>query len=125
MANKGVQGPLSATNSGPRPGGFPLGSAQSRAAARSLLAARKASDEDEIRFQVVSILDGKPVNLDGLAERLRAARLKDQAGGSLGSLPASQGGQNSGGERRADCLAERIRRARERVAGAQALDNTR
>jgi hypothetical protein len=90
-----------------------------------LLAARKASDEDEIRFQVVSILDGKPVNLDGLAERLRAARLKDQAGGSLGSLPASQGGQNSGGERRADCLAERIRRARERVAGAQALDNTR
>ena len=71
MANKGPQGFLPATDSGPRPGAFPLGSAQSRAAARSLLSARKASEEDEIRFQTVSILDGKPVNFNGLAEMIR------------------------------------------------------
>jgi hypothetical protein len=53
---------------------FPLGSLQSSVVARSLVAAWKASEEDELRFQVVSILDKKPVNLDGLAERLREAR---------------------------------------------------
>ena len=42
MANKGPQGRLGATDSGPRPGGFPLGSAQSRAAARGLLEHRRA-----------------------------------------------------------------------------------
>lgn len=47
-----------------------LGSPQSRAAARSLLDARKASAEDELDFQVVSILDGKPVNLDSSARRI-------------------------------------------------------
>ena len=67
---------LPATASAKRLGDLPLGSPQSRAAARSLLDARKASEEDELRFQVVSILDGKPVNLDGLAERIREARAR-------------------------------------------------
>ena len=42
MANKGAQGPLGATDSSPGPGRFPVGSAQSRAAARTLLERRNA-----------------------------------------------------------------------------------
>jgi hypothetical protein len=40
MVNKGTQRRLGATESGLRPGGFPLGTAQSRAAARGLLERR-------------------------------------------------------------------------------------
>jgi len=115
MQNKGSQGRLGATDSGPRPGGFPLGSAQSRAAARALLAARER-EEDGLRFVVRSVVDGKPVNLDGLAERLRAARRRIDAEEGTASTPANEGGQDYGGEGRADCLEERIRRAWERVA---------
>ena len=75
MADKGPYGKLGATDSSPRPGALPLGSARSRAAARSLLAARKASEEDEIRYHCCSIIDGKPVNFDGLAKRIRAAKI--------------------------------------------------
>jgi hypothetical protein len=53
-----------------KPSDYPLRSLQSRAAARSLLDARKASAEDGLRFQVVSILDGKPMNLDCSAARI-------------------------------------------------------
>lgn len=49
-----------------KPGNYPLRSSLSRAAARSLLAARNAGGE-ELCFQVVSILDGKPGNLEALA----------------------------------------------------------
>jgi hypothetical protein len=66
MANKGPQERLGATASTPRPGCFPLGSAQSRAAARAMLAARKES-EDGLCF--VAFNRGKRVNLDGLAGR--------------------------------------------------------
>jgi len=45
-----------------------------------MLVARKASEEHELRFQAVSILDGSPVNLDGLAEIIRAARMRIRAG---------------------------------------------
>jgi hypothetical protein len=48
-----------------------LGSAQSWVAARTLLVARES---EELRFQTVSVLDGKPVKLDGLADAIRAAR---------------------------------------------------
>jgi hypothetical protein len=68
MLNKGSQGRLGATDSGSRPGCFPLGSMQSRAAARSLMVARKANEE-EFRVQCYSVVDGRPVNLDGLADR--------------------------------------------------------
>ena len=44
MVNKGSQGRLGATDSGIRPGGFPLGSAQSRAAARALFDARRDAE---------------------------------------------------------------------------------
>lgn len=115
MANKGPAGRLVATDSGFRPGGFPLGSALSRAAARSLLTARMESVE-ELHFQTVSILDGKPIYLDGLADRLRAARMRDQDGGSPSVLPATEDGQDGSGERRTDCLSDRINRARERLA---------
>jgi hypothetical protein len=100
-----------------------LGSAHSRAAARSLLAARRAS-EDELRFRVVSVVDGRPVNLDGLAEGLRAARLRLDAEEGTASIPANEGGQDSSGGSWEECLAERIRRARERVGWAQAPDST-
>ena len=97
-----------------RPGNYPLGSAQSRAAARSLLAARKASEGDEVRFEVRSIVDGTRINFDGLAEQLREARLKSYSEGSSPSLPACEGGQESNGRRLADSLSERIGKARER-----------
>ena len=80
MANKGSQGPQGATDSMARLGCYPLGSTLSRAAARALLETRKTSSE-EFRVQCYSVLDGKPVGLDGLAERIRAARMEDQAGG--------------------------------------------
>lgn len=70
--------------------------------------ARRANEEDKLRFQIVSIVDGLPVNLDGLAEKLRAARMQAHSEESpVSVLPI-------GGERRADSLAERLRRARER-----------
>jgi hypothetical protein len=117
MVNKGTQGRLGATDSGIRPGCFPLGSAQSRAAARAMLEARKANEG--LSFRVVSIVDGKPVNFDGLADAIRAARMNTQAGESPASLPAIEGGQDGSGGRRTDCLSERVRKARERVTRAQ------
>lgn len=51
----------------------------------------------------------------GLAESIRAARMKQQAD----LLPAIEGGEARNEERRADCLAERIRLAREQVARAR------
>src|ERR1017187_188542 len=119
MVNKGSQGRLGATDSSPRPGCFSLGSAQSRAAARAMLVTRKASEEDGLRFQVVSAVDGLPVNFDRLAETIRAARMRNRTGELPASLPESEDGQESNGERRADCLSERIRKARERVGWAQ------
>ena len=115
MANKGVQTPLDATDSTARPGSYPLGSALSRAAARSLLAARKSSEE-EFRVETVSILGGRPVNLDGLAERISAARKRNEAGGEPASPRTTGGGHDFGEKGSAECLAERIRRARERAA---------
>lgn len=115
MANKDNQERLGATDSGPRPGRFPLGSPQSRAAARAMLAARES--EAEFRVQTVSVVDGKPVCLDGLAETIRAARMRIDTEEEAGSSPAII--QNSNGGRRADCLEERMRRARERVASWQ------
>jgi hypothetical protein len=114
LASKGSQGTLGATDSDVRPGGFPLGSAQSRAAARALLEARKAKDE-ALQFQVVSLVDGKTVNLDGLAHRIRAARQWPDSESDLIESHAIGGGQDGSEGRRMDCLAERMRRARERV----------
>jgi hypothetical protein len=65
MATKGPQQRLGATDTGARPGRFPLGSPQSRAAARALLLAREAGEE-EFRVECFSIVDGSRVNFDGL-----------------------------------------------------------
>ena len=73
-----------------KPGCFPIGSPQSRAAARYLLAARKKASE-ELRFQAVSILDGSPVNLDGLPEIIRAARDEESGRGITRFAPGSRG----------------------------------
>jgi hypothetical protein len=123
MANIGIQGRLGATDSCPRPGVFPIGSAQSRAAARSLLATRRAREgEQGFRFVTRSILDGKRVNFDGIAETIRAARMRDQAG----ELPAWDekefGGEDHSEGAWGDCLMERMKRARERVAQARGLE---
>lgn len=94
MANKASQNGLGATDSGPRPGRFPLGSAQSRAAARAMLVRRGTSKEDELHFEAVSILDGSRL-IDGLAETIREARMRNRAGVLPASLPATEGGQDS------------------------------
>jgi hypothetical protein len=88
-----------------------------------MLTARES--EEEFRVQTVSILDGRPVHLDGLAERLRAARKRVEAEESGTPLPASEGNQDSGGGRRADCLQERMRRAEERLERMQIQEGTR
>jgi hypothetical protein len=94
-----------------RPGNYALGSAQSRAAARSLLAARKTSEGDELRFEVRSIVDGARINFDGLAEAIRTARTRSDAEESSSVLPACEGNE----ERLTDSLSEIIRKARERA----------
>jgi hypothetical protein len=123
MANKGTQGQLGATDSSPRPGCFPVGSAQSRAAARAMLVARREAEKGGIRFVVRSIVDGSPVNLDGLADRLRAARLRLDIEEGTASIQANESGQERSGGSWEECLAERIRKARERVERAQGPDS--
>jgi hypothetical protein len=70
MANKRAEGRLSATDSSVRPGRFPLGSPQSRAAARSLVNARKESEAEEEW--------DKELDLTGLAECIAAARQRGE-----------------------------------------------
>ncbi len=57
--------------------------------------------------------------MSGLAEALRAARMRLRAGESSASLPIIEGGQESNAGRGTDCLAERIRKVRERVRRLQ------
>ena len=58
MAIKGSQGWLGATDSGLRLGSYPLGCAQSRAAARALLNSRRAVQGDGTLFRLSVI--GRP-----------------------------------------------------------------
>jgi hypothetical protein len=51
--SEGPQKRLGATDSGLRPGRYARGSAQSRAAAKAMVVARKASEEEQ-GFQVVT-----------------------------------------------------------------------
>lgn len=87
-----------------------------------MLVTRKTTKEDELRFQVVSIVDGSRVNLDGLAETIRAARMRVLAGESPPQIAEIEGGMESNRGRGADCLSERMRRAKERVRRAQGLE---
>jgi protein-disulfide isomerase-like protein with CxxC motif len=64
---------LPATAAARRLGDLPLGSLQSRAAARSVIAARAASEEGGLLFQTKFIVDGKRVNFDDLADQIRGA----------------------------------------------------
>lgn len=68
---------------------LPLGSTQSRAAARAMLEARRAN-EGGVQFVSVSIVDGTVVNFGGLVESIRAARkvvaVAHRRRGSLGQL---------------------------------------
>jgi hypothetical protein len=69
--------------------------------------------EQEFQAQTVSILNGKPVHLDGLADAIRTARMRIDAGGEEeAALPTRETSQayNQGGQ--TDCLAEGIREAR-------------
>jgi hypothetical protein len=118
MTTKRSEKPLGATDSGSRPAAYPLGSALSRAAARSLAMARRES-EDQLRFQVVSIVDGSRVNLDGLAEQIRENRTRTDAAKLAVPQIASEVRLDCNGERRADCLVMRIRMAREGVGWAE------
>ena len=115
--------PLGATDSGLRLAKYPVGSRQSRAAARALLVARES--KEEFRVQCYSAVDGRPINFGGLAETISAARKRVEAEESGTPLPATEGSADFIRERRADCLAERIRRARERTANWRSQDSTR
>ena len=64
---------LGATDSQLRIADYPLGSWQSRAAARAMLVQRKATEESALRFQVVSVVDGSLVNFDELADTPRSS----------------------------------------------------
>lgn len=80
-----------------------------------MLVARQAREE-ELRFRAVSVVDGTPIKIEGLAEALMAARRRfDPAEGTAGAVE----------ERRTECLAERLRQARERVANWPDQDNIR
>jgi hypothetical protein len=74
--------------------------------------------EESFRVQCYSVVDGSPVTFDGLAEAIRAALMKSEAGGMSETLPASER-QRECGTGGTDCLAERMRRAEERVARAR------
>lgn len=117
MTPKGLEERLLATDSSPRPGHLPVGSVQSRAAARALLTARNAKDRDEAGFKVIYRADGSVGEIHGLADVLRAARMRHDTGGSSESLPQGEARQDyiRGGHEK--CLAERIRMAKERLAG--------
>lgn len=94
-----------------RPGSYQVGSPLSRAAARSLVAARKQSEE--------------AASLPGLAETIRAARIKIQTGEFPTSFPANVGDPASTREGNTDCLAERIRQARKRAGWTQGPQTVR
>jgi hypothetical protein len=53
-------------------------------------------------------------NLNGLAEAIRVARMRQLSGGLPVSFSAREAGRQGNG---GDCLSERIRMARERVVG--------
>jgi hypothetical protein len=91
-----------------RPGAFPMGSPQSRAAARLPVGSTRSE------------MDGAHLSIDGLAERLRAARIRYDAWESPVPVTAIEGGEENNGRGRADCLEERMRRAEERVRRLQA-----
>ena len=105
MANKGQQGPLGATDSGPRPGAFPVGSVQSRAAARSMLMARRSSEEDEQSFEVVYGAKGSVVEIRGLADAISATRLQDRAEGERAAARPIEGGRDDDCGGGTDCFA--------------------
>ena len=77
-----------------------------------MLVERKANEESESEVKVVYRADGSVAEIRGLAEAIRAAWMKDQAGEFPASLPAIEGGQDYSRGGQADCLAERIRRAK-------------
>lgn len=73
MASKGPQRQPGATDTGPRPGRFPLGSAKSRAAARAMLVAQKASEAEED-------WDKEEFDTIGVAEILTAVQQRMERG---------------------------------------------
>jgi hypothetical protein len=74
------------------PDNFKLGSAQSRAAARAMLTGAECG---ELRFQVVSVVDGSRVNLDGLAEVIHAGRMRAAAALSGVDVARRQAGEEA------------------------------
>jgi uncharacterized protein (TIGR03435 family) len=51
--------------------------------------ARKASEEDQLRFVAVSIVEGARLNFDGLAGTIRAARMRPRTGELSAAFPVS------------------------------------
>jgi hypothetical protein len=124
MDNRGSQMTQGATDLRLKLSDYPLGSGQSRAAARSLLEARKASEESKSGVKVVDREDGSVAETRGLADAIRAGRMRIQSGECPPPFHTSVGGEENRREGRADCLSERIRRAKERLRRAQGLEAT-
>jgi hypothetical protein len=91
-----------------KPGNYELGSAQSRAGARALLVAREMSARNSAD------------STKGLTEVIHAARMR--ARGEVAGVEVKQLDDRA---RRPDCLAERIRQARERVIRAHGPETLR
>ncbi len=63
MANKGAQRRLGATDSGPKPGSYALGSVESRVAARAMLDAREAIEVARVPGILVRFISpGVPID---------------------------------------------------------------
>ena len=96
---------LTATASGKGLGSLPLGSPQSRAAARALANVRQESESDP---------DAAKWDCSGLAETIAAARRRaDEA--RAGGLPLERDSQPLPGKPKPGSLAERTTQARERL----------
>lgn len=79
-----------------------------------MLSARR---EDEQGIEVIYGAKGSVVEIQGLGDAIRVARLRSQGEGVPALVRTSADEQGCG--KGVDCLAERIRKARERVARAQ------
>ena len=83
------------------------------------------TERKEQGVEVVYGAKGSVVEIRGLADALSAARMRSQDEGEPSTTRTIGDWQDCGEGKGADCLAERIRKARERVERMQGLDSTR
>jgi hypothetical protein len=87
MENEGPHNGQGATQSGPRPGNFPLGSEKSRAAARVALEAREADSEQPVQLIAILMRAGDEWDDASIRKLHESLRLHK------GKLPVSPGSE--------------------------------